>query len=183
MNWITNYFLAKNLDGLKRYVEHHIPTGDFLKAVLENDLTEAVARADDENQRVIPIYVSWLYNEAPSKCWGSPEAVRAWLAHAAIRALKNAAPQEESPRVSNGHIGSPSVPRMPPAESAPYDENTIKAREHQESAPGETPSYAEIAGAIARGWSTPRNSHKAMDTDLASSITVEVDRLLRAAPL
>ena len=34
VNWITNYFLAKNLDGLKRYVEHHIPTGGFLQAAL-----------------------------------------------------------------------------------------------------------------------------------------------------
>ena len=79
MNWRTDYSLAKNLDGLKRYVEHRIPTGGFLRAVLENDLKEAVARADDENQHVIPIYVCWLYNEAPSTCWGSPEAVKAWL--------------------------------------------------------------------------------------------------------
>lgn len=79
MNWLTDYSLAKNLDGLKRYVEHRAPPGCFLRAVLENDLKGAVARADDENQRVIPIYVFWLYNEAPAACWGSPAAVEEWL--------------------------------------------------------------------------------------------------------
>lgn len=59
MSWVHNYELAKNLDGLKRYVEHHTPTGGFLRAVLENDLREACARADDENVKVIPIYVCW----------------------------------------------------------------------------------------------------------------------------
>lgn len=42
------------------------------------------------------------------------------------------------------------------------------------------PPYAEIAGAVARGWCSPTNAHKPMDTNLAMAITVEVDRLLRA---
>ena len=78
--WTNDYSLAKNLDGLQRYIEHRIPTGGFLRAVLENDLREACAMADDENVKVIPIYVNWLYNEAPSACWGSPEKVANWLA-------------------------------------------------------------------------------------------------------
>jgi len=80
MTWIHDFSRAKNLDGLKRYVEEHIPPGGFLRAVLENDLKEACARADDENLRVIPIYVAWLYKEAPNVCWGSKEKVHAWSA-------------------------------------------------------------------------------------------------------
>jgi len=44
------------------------------------------------------------------------------------------------------------------------------------------PSYAEIAGAVARGWCSPANAHKEMDTTLAMAITVEIVNLLAAAP-
>ena len=43
------------------------------------------------------------------------------------------------------------------------------------------PSYTAIVQAVARGWCSPRNSHKEMDADLASSIAVEVDQLLGRA--
>jgi len=76
---LDDYSRLKNLDGLVRYINDRVPAGGFLHAVLENDLKEAVARADEENMELIPIYVSWLYNEAPTACWGSPEKVAAWL--------------------------------------------------------------------------------------------------------
>ena len=41
------------------------------------------------------------------------------------------------------------------------------------------PSYELITQAVARGWCTPRNENKPMDHDLASSIAVEIDHLLR----
>ena len=44
------------------------------------------------------------------------------------------------------------------------------------------PCYAEIAGAVARGWCSPANQHKEMDTRLAMAITVEVVKLLAASP-
>ena len=65
---------------LRRYIENRIPTGGFLEAVLSNDLKEAVGRADGDNMRVLPELVGWLYNEAPSNCWGSPQRVKDWLA-------------------------------------------------------------------------------------------------------
>ncbi len=74
-----NYSRLPNLDGLERYVEHRIPVGDFLTAVLSNDLATAVAHADDQNIWLIPIYMMWLFNEAPSQCHGSREKVAAWL--------------------------------------------------------------------------------------------------------
>ena len=66
-------------DGLEMYVTEHIEPGGFMTAVLENNLKEAVGRADCENIRVIPAYVNYLYNYAPADCWGSCEKVDAWL--------------------------------------------------------------------------------------------------------
>jgi len=69
------------MDGLTRYIEHGIAPGGFLTAVLENNLREACARADDINIRNLPAYIAYLYNDAPSACWGSPEKVDAWVAN------------------------------------------------------------------------------------------------------
>ncbi|MCR4300672.1 MAG: hypothetical protein NUV51_03605 [Sulfuricaulis sp.] len=74
------YIPDRMMEALTRYVEQHVPTGDFLLAVLENNLSEAVGRADDENLQNLPAYVAYLYNEVPSTCHGSPEKVTAWLA-------------------------------------------------------------------------------------------------------
>lgn len=67
------------LYSLKQYIEHKQPVGDFLTAVLENDLSEAVARADENNLKNLPAFVGYLYNEAPSQCWGSKKKVEEWL--------------------------------------------------------------------------------------------------------
>jgi hypothetical protein len=70
---------ATLMGSLRRYIEHRIPPGDFLLAVLRNDLREACARADEDSQRAIFHVVGWLYNEAPYGCWGSTERVEEWL--------------------------------------------------------------------------------------------------------
>lgn len=67
-------------EALKRYVLESVKPGDFLSAVLSNNLHGAVSRADSENLPLLPLYVRWLYNVAPSDCWGSSENVKAWLA-------------------------------------------------------------------------------------------------------
>ena len=68
-------------NGLANYVANHQSVGDFLTAVLENNLSGAVGRADEASWRGLGAVVSWLYNEPPSGCWGSPERVKAWLAN------------------------------------------------------------------------------------------------------
>ena len=67
------------MDGLNRYVADHIEPGGFLRAVLENDFVEAAGRADAENLSNLQAYAAWLYNVAPSGCWGSRDAVQDWL--------------------------------------------------------------------------------------------------------
>lgn len=64
---------------LRRYIESGLPTGHFLGAVLQNDLREACARADVFNRARLFEIVSWLYNQAPGSCWGSPERFREWV--------------------------------------------------------------------------------------------------------
>ena len=68
------------LEALSRYIDGHQPVGDFLTAVLKNDLRDACGRADDTNLANLPAFVAYLYNVAPSDCSGSPEKVKAWLA-------------------------------------------------------------------------------------------------------
>lgn len=66
-------------EGLRDYVERHWEPGDFLSAVLSNDLKEAMGRADEQSRAGLFAIVKWLYNETPSTCWGSPERFANWL--------------------------------------------------------------------------------------------------------
>lgn len=71
---------AHMMSRLNAYINHGDPVGDFLRAVITNNLKEAVGRADDTNINLLPAYVIYLYNEAPALCWGSQERYDAWLA-------------------------------------------------------------------------------------------------------
>lgn len=65
--------------GVRDYVEHGVRPGSFLLAVLHNDLVNSFGYADGTNVARMVDWARWLYNEAPSDCWGSPEKVRAWM--------------------------------------------------------------------------------------------------------
>jgi hypothetical protein len=65
-------------DGLKLYVERGILPGDFLTALLSNDLVDAFGRADDNNTAAMRGWASFLYNEMPRGSWGSRATVEAW---------------------------------------------------------------------------------------------------------
>lgn len=65
--------------GLARYVLDHVAPGDFLEAVICNDLYKALRHADDTNKELLHHYVKFFYNEAPGPCWGSREKYQAWL--------------------------------------------------------------------------------------------------------
>ena len=89
---MTTYFGQRQLDaiasfnlsslvveGLKRYVDHGVPPGDFLYAMLTNNLTETFARADIQNQTRVMDYVTVLYNYIPAEAWGSEDKVEQWM--------------------------------------------------------------------------------------------------------
>lgn len=65
---------------VERYMVNRIAPGNFLTALLSNDLMEAFGRADDENTANMRNWVLFLYNYVPRGSYGSPEAVREWLA-------------------------------------------------------------------------------------------------------
>ena len=67
------------METMKNYVENHVPTGDFLRAVFSNDLVEAVGRADSQNILVLKEIVQWVMCMAPLECHGSPEKYAAWI--------------------------------------------------------------------------------------------------------
>ena len=75
----TFYIPERMLPGLQRYIEEHIPPGDFLREVICNNLRGAIDRADDENLENLPAYVAFLYNQASARCWGSKEKYEAWI--------------------------------------------------------------------------------------------------------
>lgn len=73
-------YLPDNLmKSLHRYIIDRCGTGDFLRAVLSNNLFEACGRADHISTAALPAIVGFIYNHAPGNCHGSPEKVKAWL--------------------------------------------------------------------------------------------------------
>jgi hypothetical protein len=58
-------------------LEGRLP-GNFLQAVLSNDLKNAVSMADEVNLPVLQKYVLFLFNYVPEPCWGSREKMHAW---------------------------------------------------------------------------------------------------------
>ena len=66
-------------DGAREYVERGLEPGGFMLAVLCNDLTLAFGRADTINAAAMAEWARWLWNEAPSQCWGSRTKVEAWI--------------------------------------------------------------------------------------------------------
>lgn len=79
---------------LDDYGKHGIPTGDFLRAVLSNDLFGAFHRADPVSTATIAAIFWYVTNRLPPGCYGSEAAVDAWLEE--HRARRRAARAEVS---------------------------------------------------------------------------------------
>lgn len=69
------------LGSLRRYVQSGIRGGDFLYAVLTNDLLGAFRYADQENLDAMHDIVRFVYNRVDARCHGSREAVERWMGH------------------------------------------------------------------------------------------------------
>jgi hypothetical protein len=79
-------------DGMLLYLSHGTPPGSFATAVLENDLLGAFSKADEINTAKMRDWAGWLYF-MPRLCWGSKEAVKAWIARGGLSHDDN--PQDE----------------------------------------------------------------------------------------
>ena len=71
--------------GAKLYVEYGVSGVGFFQYVVENNLTMAFAKADHINIRLMRDWASWLYNDAPAGCRGSPDIVKRWMESGGIR--------------------------------------------------------------------------------------------------
>ncbi len=78
-NGTVYYIPERMMPGIDRYVNHKVRPGDFLQAIICNDLKLACLFADDENIKNLPAYVDYFYNEVPANCWGSEMAMLDWL--------------------------------------------------------------------------------------------------------
>ena len=63
---------------VERWVHLGYPPGDFLTAVITNDLKMAVTYADDMNRLLLSEIVRWCYNNIPASCWGSMKNAKQW---------------------------------------------------------------------------------------------------------
>lgn len=66
-------------DSIARYVDHGIPTGDMLRAVLANDLQGAFARADIRTAKAMAAIVGWIYNRVPRNMCGNCAVVDSYV--------------------------------------------------------------------------------------------------------
>jgi hypothetical protein len=78
-----NYSLIPQnmIDSLNKYETEHKETGGFLNAILENNLKETVYKADDNNKKIIPVYIHYIDNNLPAQSWGSKKKVDNWLSN------------------------------------------------------------------------------------------------------
>lgn len=83
--------------GVQRYIEHGTPPGDFLTAVICNDLKESFGRADEENIRRMFDIVSFFYNQAPAGCWGSEKRMMRWIKEGGLNGRLEAILSDPSP--------------------------------------------------------------------------------------
>jgi hypothetical protein len=68
-------------NGMVHYMVFGDRPGDFLSAVLRNDLMGALKQADSVNMKRIDDYGAFLYNYAPAGSFGSEEHFSNWIAH------------------------------------------------------------------------------------------------------
>lgn len=73
--------------GLIGWIVFGQPPGDFLDAVLSNDLMRACERADDMNRTRLFDYASFLFNYAPRGCFGGWTIKNEWQIQGGLRGI------------------------------------------------------------------------------------------------
>ena len=66
-------------EALERYFIYGLEPGGFLQAVLCNNLTSAVLRADPANKLALSNIVGWLVDNAPRNSWGNVDFYKDWI--------------------------------------------------------------------------------------------------------
>lgn len=74
-------------EGARLYVEEGVMPGSFLQAVLENNLSESFARADEINTANMKAWARWLHNDCPASAWGSITAINKWRQDGGLKGI------------------------------------------------------------------------------------------------
>ena len=75
--------------GVHNYIEHGLEPGSFLRAVISNNLFEAIKRADRVNAEYLPLYVRFFESNAPAWCYGSLKNYTSWVALGGLSGAAN----------------------------------------------------------------------------------------------
>jgi len=73
---------------IENYVQHGSYLGDFLTAVMDNDLRMAIGRADDDNVHAMREIIVILNCYCPSDCWGGKDKRVEWQKHHGMDGLQ-----------------------------------------------------------------------------------------------
>ena len=73
---------------VKRYIEEGAMPGDFLNAVICNNLVYAFSRADDEMAEKLEEIAFWAYNHIPSRAFGSHKKMIQWNQERGLKGLE-----------------------------------------------------------------------------------------------
>ncbi len=84
-------------NGMREYIQRgHVP-GDYLQAVIANDLNDALSRADENSMGSLGVLTTWLYNDAPGGCWGSRGIMNAWSTRGGLEGGARPQPGQPAP--------------------------------------------------------------------------------------
>jgi hypothetical protein len=64
--------------GMFRWIEFGNVPGHWMTMVLQNNLVQSFGFADSTNRERMSDIVNFIYNEAPSPCWGSEDKMKQW---------------------------------------------------------------------------------------------------------
>lgn len=80
--------------GVRRHLALGAPTGSFLQALFENNLSDAVSHGDDTNMALLKVWSKFFYNVLPSNCWGSRTTLKDWRASGGLYGIDAKAEKE-----------------------------------------------------------------------------------------
>jgi hypothetical protein len=93
------------LDAITDYANNHILHGHFVTAVLENNLSEAIFRADPNSLAGLKDIVLFIHWEIPHSSHGSVEKVNAWLEEERTCPMCGDAPGSYAYCLEHGELG------------------------------------------------------------------------------
>jgi hypothetical protein len=73
---------------LMNYKEYGTPLGSFLQAVLQNNLIDAMFRADEDNARDLKEILRFISDELPWSAWGGPERIKNWTNRGGLKGIE-----------------------------------------------------------------------------------------------